>query len=257
MGYHKYRLHGFSYFTVMNISAAYWGVPFRNEDIEKTAFNAPKDLFEMTVMPFGLVNAQDTFQRLMDTALRGLEHVEAYIDDCIIYSHGFEQHLEDLRALFERLRAANLHVKMRNCQFFRREVEFLGHLVAKGGRKPLVSAAMKLSKFPKPTTITELQRFLGSINFYRSYIPNMAQLAAPLYELTRKGSKFVWCHLCDEAFDTLRQKLFREPIMLAFPNWGRILSLKRMLVRGRWQQYYHREMELRDGCIQLISFHHP
>ena len=183
------------------------GCTVRNEDIEKTAFNTPKSLFEMTVMPFGLVNAQATFQRLMDTALRGLEHVEAYIDDCIMYSH----------CLNNIWRTCGHCFKMRKCQFFRREVEFMGDLVAKGGRKSLVSAAMKLSKFPMP--VTELQRFLGSVNFYRSYIRNMAQLAASLYELTRKGSKFVWFHLCNEAFDALRKKLIREPIILAFPNW--------------------------------------
>ena len=78
---------------------------------------------------------------------------------------------------------------------------------------------MKLSKLPRPHNLTELQRFLGSLNFYRSYIPEIAQLAAPLYELTRKGSVWTWNNKCEEAFDTLKYKLAREPIMLAFPNW--------------------------------------
>ena len=96
------RLHGFSYFSVIDISAAYWGVPVREEDVEKTAFNTPRGLFEMKVMPFGLVNAQATFQRLMDTVLRGLNNTESYIDDCIIYSCSFKQHMANLRAVFER-----------------------------------------------------------------------------------------------------------------------------------------------------------
>ena len=79
------RLHGFSYFSVIDISAAYWGVPVREKDVEKTAFNTPRGLFEMKVMPFGLVNAQATFQRLMDTVLRGLNNTESYIDDCYIF----------------------------------------------------------------------------------------------------------------------------------------------------------------------------
>ena len=151
-------------------------------------FNTPRRLFEMTVMPFGLVNPQATFQRLMDSTLQGLKRTESYIDDCIIFSNSFEQHLEDLRAVFTRLLHSKLHVKLRKCQLGRREVEFLGHLVSKDGRSPLSSAAVKLSKLPRPHNVTELRRFLGSLNFYHSYIPEIAQLAAPLYELTRKGS---------------------------------------------------------------------
>ena len=213
------RLHSFQYFSVIDISAAYWCVPMREEDVEKTAFNTPRGLFEMIVMPFGLVNSQATFQRLMDNTLQGLKRTESYIDDCIIFSNSFEQHIEDLRAVFNHLHRAKLHVKLKKCQFCRDEVEFLGHLVSKDGRRPISSSAVKLSKFPRPHTVAELQRFLGSINFYRSYIPEMSRLAAPLYKLTRKGETWVWNNTCEEAFDTLRHKLTREPIMLAFPNW--------------------------------------
>ena len=120
------RLHGFQYFSEIDISAAYWCVPMRERDVEKTAFNTPRGLFEMLVMPFGLVNAQATFQRLMDNTLRGLKCTDSYIDDCIIYSHSFEQHMEDRRTVFTRLHQAKLHVKLIKCQFARKKVEFLG-----------------------------------------------------------------------------------------------------------------------------------
>ena len=213
------RLHGFQYFSVIDISAAYWCVPMRERDVEKTAFNTPRGLFEMLVMPFGLVNAQATFQRLMDNTLRGLKRTDSYIDDCIIYSHSFEQHMEDLRTVFTRLHQAKLHVKLMKCQFARKEVEFLGHVVTRHGRTPMSYAAQKLSKFPRPQGVTELQRFLGSLNFYRSYIPELAHLAAPLYELTRKGASWIWNSECEDAFDSLRYKLVQEPILLAFPDW--------------------------------------
>ena len=213
------RLHNFRYFTVIDISAAYWCFPMREKDVEKTAFNTPRGLFEMTVMPFGLVNAQATFQRLMDNTLQGLRRTEAYIDDCIIFSNTFEEHMEDLREVFSRLRLAELHVKLKKCQFCRNEVEFLGHMVTKGGRRPSSSASEKLSKFPRPSCVVELQRFLGSLNFYRSYIPGLAGLAAPLYDLTKKGARWLWSDTCEKAFDSLRHKLTNEPVMLAFPNW--------------------------------------
>ncbi|KAI6650043.1 Transposon Ty3-G Gag-Pol polyprotein [Oopsacas minuta] len=213
------RLQGFQYFSVIDISAAYWCVPMREGDIEKTAFNTPRGLFEMTVMPFGLVNAQATFQRLMDNTLQGVKRSESYIDDCIIYSHSFEQHMEDLRTVLTRLRQAKLHVKLHKCQFARKEVEFLRHVVSRSGRRPISSAAEKLANFPRPQGVTELQRFLGSLNFYRSYIPELARLATPLYELTRKGANWVWSNKCENAFDSLRHKLIQEPILLAFPAW--------------------------------------
>ena len=214
------KLRGFRYFSVIDISAAYWCVPVRERDAEKSAFNTPRGLFEMTVMPFGLVNAQATFQRLMDNTLQGLKHTESYIDDCIIYSHDAEQHMEDLRAVFSQLRRANLHVKLRKCQFFRKQVEFLGHTISEHGRRPTASASEKLSKFPTPQNVTELQRFLGTVNFYRSYIPNMAQIASPLYGLTRKGAEWEWSKRCEQAFEVLRQKLTQEPVILVFPDWG-------------------------------------
>ena len=213
------RLKGYRYFSVLDIASAYWCVPVRECDIEKTAFNTPRGLYEMTVMPFGLVNAQATFQRLMDNILQGTRNAESYVDDCIVYSQNFDSHLEDLREVLERLRDAKLHVKLRKCQFVREEVEFLGHLVSGRGKRPLPTAAVKLEKFPKPQSVAELQRFLGSLNFYRSYIPGMAQTASPLYELTKKSSRWKWTESCESAFNDLRKALVVHPLLLAHPDW--------------------------------------
>ena len=168
------KLDGYRYFSAIDIFLAYWCVPMRECDIEKMAFNTPRGLYEMTVMPFGLVNSQATFQRMMDNKLKGLNRVESYIDDCVILSHSFEDHLRDLQEVLERLRRANIHLKFRKCQLCYPEVEFLGHLISENGRMPLPTAVQKLAKFPVPESVKELQRFLGSLNFYRSYIPNLA-----------------------------------------------------------------------------------
>ena len=141
----------------------------------------------MLVMPFGLVNSQATFQRLMDTTFRGMKQVESYIDDCIIFSPSFPDHVQELRAVFHRLRKANIHLKRAKCQFGQQEVEFLGHRISQDERQPLTLASEKLSRFPTPKTVKELQRFLGSLNYYRAYIPRLAQTAEPLYRLTKTG----------------------------------------------------------------------
>ena len=220
------KLHGNRFFSVIDISSAYWSVPVREADIEKTAFNTPRGLYEMTVMPFGLVNSQAIFQRLMDNTLRGLKHTDSYIDDCIIYSHSLEEHIEDLRDVLERMKQANIHLNFKKCQFGYQEVEFLGHLVSERGRRPIATAARKLAKFPTPGGVTELQRFLGSFNFYRGYIPNLATIAEPLYQLTKKEALWEWSQERETAFKTLREKLVKEPVMLRFPNWSRNFTVE-------------------------------
>ena len=215
------KLNGYRFFSVIDISSAYWCVPVRECDVEKTAFNTPRGLYEMTVMPFGLVNSQATFQRMMDNALRGLKHTESYVDDCIIYSRTFEGHLSDLREVLERLKQARIHVKFRKCQLGYAEVEFLGHMVSSEGRRAIPAASERLSKFPRPRCVKELQRFLGSLNFYRSYIPDLATVAEPLYQLTKKGAPWDWSRDSEAAFDCLRNKLVKEPVLLTFPDWSK------------------------------------
>ena len=251
------KLHGHRYFTVIDISAAYWCVPVREGDVEKTAFNTPRGLFEMTVMPFGLVNAQATFQRLMDVTLQGLRRTESYIDDCIIYSQSFEQHMEDLRAVLDRLHRASLHVKLRKCQFAQEEVEFLGHIISRDRRKPVPAAAEKLTKFPRPQGVTELQRFLGSLNFYRAYIPELAQLAAPLYDLTKKDTSWKWSKECEESFESLRRKLIDEPIALAFPNWDKKFVIEADASSRTVARCYPRETRRRVNYTRSTFSLHP
>ena len=108
----------------------------READIEKTAFNTPRGLYEITVMPFGLVNSQATFQRLMDNTLKGLKHTDSYIDDCIIDSHSLEEHIEDLRDVLTRMKQANIHLKLKKCQFGYQEVEFWGISYPRGAEGP-------------------------------------------------------------------------------------------------------------------------
>ena len=176
-------------------------------------------------MPFGLVNSQATFQQMIDCTLKGLKHTESYIDDCIIYSQTFEQHLVDLQEVLERMKQANIHIRYRKCQLGYDKVEFLGHSISEEGRRPLTSAAEK-SNFPRPTSVKELQRFLGSLNSYRPYIPNLAELAVPLYRLTEKGAIWEWSVDIEGTFRKLRDKLVKEPVTLAFPNWERNFTVE-------------------------------
>ena len=158
------RLAGNRYFSKLDIASAYWSIPIRSEDIEKTALHTPRGLHEMLVMPFGLCNAQATFQRVMDRALEGADNCKSYVDDILIYSSTFETHARHLREVLHRLDEAGLQLRQDKCKLGHRSLEFLGHKVSEQGRCPVPEYLDRSKSFPIPKTLTELQRFIGTAN---------------------------------------------------------------------------------------------
>lgn len=156
-------------------------MPLSPEDQEKTAIITPFGLYEFNVMTFGLRNAAQTFQRLIDTALRGLRFCHAYVDDIIIASPDEDTHKQHLKTVLERLQKFDLSLNYFKCTFGVKEVEYLGHCITEEGIKPLEDKVEAINNYKKPSTIQELRRFLGVINFYRRFIKNAAQTQAPLH----------------------------------------------------------------------------
>ena len=146
----------------------------------------------MIVMPFGLCNAQATFQRVMDRALANTPHCESYVDDILVFSPTFDAHPNDLRVVFERFEVAGLHLCREMCKLGFRSIEFLGHQISFEGNSPALEYTHKLESFPQPRNTTELQRFLGTANYYRCYIEDMASIAAPLYDRRKGGKHWSW-----------------------------------------------------------------
>ena len=220
------KLHGARYFTSLDVASAYWCVPVSEAEIEKTAFYTPRGQYEMLVMPFGLCNSQATYQRLMDHTLTGLEFVESFVDDSLIFSRTFREHMEHVKEVLLRLRYAGIQLRSEKCRFGYTEIDFLGHHITSEGRMSTKTSVELLLKFPRPNSLGELQSFLVSVNFYRAYIPRIAQVAQPLYTLTQKGTPWIWDSDCESAFQELRQKLVKEPVKLAFPKWGEELYIE-------------------------------
>jgi hypothetical protein len=158
-------------------------------DIEKTAIATPFGLFEFLRMTFGMRNAGNTFQRQMDRLLAGLDFVFVYLDDIIIGSRSAAEHGRHLRALFQRLQTAGLVINQEKCVFGVAEVEFLGHHVTAAGVSPIASRVATIQQHPAPTTVKELQGFLGAINFYRRFIPAAARILKPLTNPLKGGPK--------------------------------------------------------------------
>ena len=190
------------------------------EDIEKTAFTTISGHFEYMRMPFGLCNAAPRCQQLMDFLSAGLqwEICLYYLDDIIIYSHTFTDHLSNLHTVFERLRAASPTVCLTKCTFCSSEVPYLGHIISKDGIKadPLKIAVVR--DYRVPTTLKEVRQFISFTSYYRKFIKNFASIAAPVHKLTNKCAHFVWSQQCQEAFDLLRESLISAPI-LCYPDF--------------------------------------
>ena len=197
-------LHGVKWFSTLDLKSGYWQVPITEQDKAKTAFRTSSgQLFEFNQAPFGLCNAPATFSRLMDRVLAGL-HWETclfYLDDIIVFSSTWEEHLARLRQIFERLRHTNLNLGADKCTFAAKEVNYLGHRVTEEGLLPDSSLLAAIREIPPPRTATEVLSFLGLAGYYRHYVKNFAAIAAPLHALTRKDAVFHWSEECQTAFD--------------------------------------------------------
>ena len=171
-------------------------------------------------MPFGLTNAPGTFMHLMQLVLSGLQWSKAvlYLDDIITFGKTFDETLLNLELVFERLRKAGLVLKPSKCRLFQESVEFLGHVVSQEGISCDPNKLEAIKNWPKPQKVKDVRSFLGLASYYRKHIRSFATIAAPLNALTKKNAKFIFDEQCEKAFQTLKDKLCTDPIVLAYPN---------------------------------------
>jgi transposase InsO family protein len=216
------KLGGARYFSALDLTSGYWQVEMEQEDKAKTAFITPDGLYEFNVMPFGLCNAPATFQRLMDSVLAplGFEYVLVYLDDVMVFSRSFEDHLRHLRAVLTCVRDANLSVKLKKCNFAQLETVYLGHMISAEGVRPEAKKVEAIEALVPPTTVKGVRSFLGFLGFYRRFVKDFSRIAKPLTELTKKNQAWEWTPECEEAFKKLKQALMSEPV-LANPDFTR------------------------------------
>ncbi|XP_074040987.1 tropomodulin isoform X2 [Leptinotarsa decemlineata] len=208
-------------FSVIDVAEAYHQIDMEEKDIPLTGFSTFQGHYEYSKMPFGLVNAPSTFQRFMNMTLSGLtgQSCMVYLDDIIIFNaEGEEDHLAKIAQVFEKLREVNIKLKPKKCNFLLKKVKYLGHMITQEGVLPDPEKIEAIKKFPIPRNVRGVRAFMGLVNWYRRFIPNVAEISAPLVNLTKKDVKFEISLEVLEAIDKLKQSLTAESVLI-FPDF--------------------------------------
>ena len=230
-------LTGSKWFSVMDLKSGYYQVEVEEEDKHKTAFVTPLGFWEFNRMPQGVTNAPSTFQRVMEKCVgsMNLKEVMVFLDDLIVFSATLEEHEERLMRVLNKLKEFGLKLSPEKCSFFRTSVKYLGHIVSERGVETDPGKIAALTTWPKPKNIKELKSFLGFAGYYRRFIRDYSKIARPLNDLTvgylppkksgkgnlkhtpmidpRKPFADKWTTKCDDAFDTLIEKLTSAPVL--------------------------------------------
>ena len=212
-------LAGAQYFSTLDLASGYWQVELAPEDRPKTAFATRQGLFQFKVMAFGLSNAPATFERLMETVLKGLlwDRCMCYLDDVIVYGQTFDSALENLRHVMYRLRQSGLKLQAKKCDLFKKEILYLGFIISGKGVRVDPKKVEVIRKWPRPCTVTDVRSFLGFGNYHRRFVQDYAAISEPLVALTRGNTPFHWGRAQQRSFDTLKRKLMSAP-QLAHPT---------------------------------------
>ena len=208
------------YFSSIDCTSGFLQIPVKFEDQAKTAFSTREGQFKYTRMPFGLKGAPATFQRLMTTILSGIQGIKClvYLDDVVIFGEDLKVHNERLREVFSRMRKYNMKLQPDKCEFLRKEVSYLGHVIGQTGVRPDEKRIEAVKEYPEPRTTQELKGFLSLAGYYRRFIPNCSKIAKPLTELLKKKAPYVWNDKTKEAFISLKTLLMTEPL-LQYPDF--------------------------------------
>ena len=196
------QLQGAKVFSKLDLRQGYYQLKIRTEDVPKTAFNTRYGHYEFMVMPFGLTNAPAAFMDLMQRVFRPYldQFVVIFIDDILVYSKSEEDHERHLRIVLQTLREHKLFAKFSKCEFWLKEIPFLGHIVSEDGIRVDSAKVTDILNWERPTTVTEIRSFLGLAGYYRRFVKDFSRIAGPLTQLTRKSVKFEWTDKVEASF---------------------------------------------------------
>lgn len=210
------------FFSAMDLQSGYHQIPLDKKSRPLTAFNTEDGYYQFKVLPFGLNIAPSSFTRMMTLAFSGLGPSKAfiYMDDLIVIGFTEDNHIKNLTEVFETCRKYNLKLNPLKCDFFKTEIQFLGHICTDKGLLPDHKKLNVIEKYPTPDSKEAAKRFVAFANYFRRFIPNFSEIAKPLNALSRKRIPFHWSEYCEEAFQKLKTALMNPPI-LAYPDFSK------------------------------------
>ena len=210
------KLQGYKVFSTLDLHSGYYHIGLSDSAKPKTVFVASgMGKFKFIRAPFGLAQAPAYFQRLINDVLTDCNFPMGYLDDIIIFSKTEEEHLQHLEEIFERLRKAGLKLKLQKCSFFKKHIQYLGHLISDEGIQPLPEKLENIAKMPVPQNAKQVKQFLGLVGYYRKFVPRFSDIARPLTQLTQKNKGFNWTTECDKCFHMLKDYL-QEALILRY-----------------------------------------
>ena len=216
------QLSGCTIFSTLDLLSSFHQVPLTPSSRPYTAFTANNLHLQYTRVNFGLKSSSAALNRALQIALSGLQGIDAflYVDDILIASRNYSEHLEKLDRVLTRLEETRFVLRPSKCSFMQRQIKYLGHIIDQHGVRPDPSKVQAVQDFPRPTSVKEVRAFLGFSNYYRRHIPRMSELSAPLVNLTRKNVEFDWTDECEKAFVSIKESLLHYPV-LRFPDFSK------------------------------------
>ena len=238
-------------FTKLDLSQAYHQLPLEEGSRNLTTVNTPNGLYEYLRLPYGINSAVGIFQRTIENLLKGLQGVCVYLDDILVTGKTTEEHLQNLRAVLLRLQENGVTLRKDKCKFFLPEVEYLGFSVSKEGLKPTEAKVKAIKEAKAPKCLSELRSFIGIVNYYSRFQPNLAHKMAPLYVLLKKSQKWKWTESQQRAFDKIKQELSAKVLLVHYDPQAELIltsDASPFGIGSVLQQRAH------DGTVQPIAF---
>eukprot|EP00253_Pinus_taeda_P020519 PITA_20519 len=215
------QVKGATVFSKIDLRSGYHQIRIKEEDIAKTAFRTRYGHYEFVVLPFGLTNAPATFMCLMNSVFHRFldKFVLIFIDDILIYSRSRKEHEEHLRLVLQTLREHQLYAKFSKCDFFKEEIQYLGHVITKEGIAVDPEKIRTIMEWPIPKDVTDIRSFMGLPGYYRRFVEGFSRVAYPITSLHKKGKVFKWTLECQKSFEQLKHLLTTAPILsIVDPN---------------------------------------
>ena len=199
------KLSGARYFSIVDARSGYWNIKLDYESSLCTTFNSPHGRYRFLRLPFGLICAQDIFQKKVDEAFGDLPGVTGIADDIVIYGRDLSDHDANLRAVMERARETGLRFNADKCKIRCTEIPFFGNIISASGLKPDPQKIEAITNMDPSPSLADLQTFLGMVQFLSRFVPQLASLSACLWDLTKKDSEFQWGPEHQSAVDKVKQ----------------------------------------------------